>query len=190
MNKRISLTDQAHLIIQEHLKLSDNAIDATVGNGHDTIFLANQVGNHGHVFGFDIQQEAITSSLNKIKTHNTHNNTQLFHASHSEMKQYLPKEYHGKITTIMFNLGYLPGSDKSVITQADSTLLALNISIELLAPSGIITIAAYPGHSGGKQETDQIQHWCKQLSAEQYSIQQINSSDKITAPKLFIIQSI
>ena len=88
----------------------------------------------------------------------------------------------------MFNLGYLPGSDKTVITETASTLDALNQSIELLAVGGIITIAAYPGHPGGKEEADQIDLWCQQLNPEQYTVQHINSSEKDTAPRLYLIQ--
>jgi len=187
MNSRVSLTTKAHNIIQEHLDIGDYAIDATIGNGHDTLFLSKQVGINGKVFGFDIQQQALGSTLSKLESEHI-NNTQLFHVSHCKMEQYIPTQYHREIKVIMFNLGYLPGSDKSIISLADSTLNALNQSIRLLAPSGIITITAYPGHQGGDEETRQIKQWCNHLSAEQYTVQIIHSSDKNTAPILFIIQ--
>ena len=188
MNKRVSLTTKAHNIIQKHLDVGDYAIDATVGNGHDTLFLCKQVGIAGKVFGFDIQQQALDSTLSKLESEQFFNNTQLFHVSHGNMAQHIPTQYHRKIKAIMFNLGYLPGSDKSIITHTDSTLLALNQSIKLLAASGIITITAYPGHQGGYEETRLIKQWCDHLSAEQYTVQIIYSSDKKTAPILFIIQ--
>jgi 16S rRNA C1402 N4-methylase RsmH len=170
------------------LDVGDHAIDATVGNGHDTLFLSEQVGMAGKVFGFDIQQQAIDATLSKLESNHSFNNTQLFQISHSKMKHYIPTQYHRKIKVIMFNLGYLPGSDKTVITSADSTLLALNQSVSLLAPSGIIAIIAYPGHQGGDEETRQIKEWCHRLSTEQYTDQTFYSSDKKTAPILFIIQ--
>ena len=191
MTQRLSLTEQAHNLIKQHLKAGGIAIDATVGNGHDTLFLAKQVETQGSVFGFDIQQKAIQSAQLRLeKEQHPVNNVKLIHASHSLMKMFIAEKYLGKINTIMFNLGYLPGSDKSVITETVSTLSALNQSIELLVAGGIITIAAYPGHPGGKEETDQISQWCQQLNKNQYSFQQINSSDKDTAPRLYTIQSL
>ena len=188
MNKHVSLTTKAHNIIQKYLNACDYAIDATVGNGHDTLFLSKQVGIAGKVFGFDIQQQALDSTLSKLESEHIINNTQLFHVSHSNMDQHIPTQYHRRIKVIMFNLGYLPGSDKAVITHTDSTLVALNQSISLLAPSGIITITAYPGHQGGDKETRLIKQWCNRLSTEQHTVQIIYSSDKKTAPILFIIQ--
>ena len=189
MTQRLSLTEQAHNIIKQHLKAGGFAIDATVGNGHDTLFLAKQVDSQGFIFGFDIQKQAIQSAQSRLEQEeHTVNNVRLIRASHSLMKTLIPEKYQGKINTIMFNLGYLPGSDKTVITQTDSTLSALNQSVELLVAGGIITIAAYPGHPGGKEETDQISLWCQQLNPKQYAFQQINSSKKDTAPRLFTIQ--
>ncbi len=188
MNKRISLTAQAHTLILQYLNTSDIAIDATIGNGYDTLFLAQQVGNTGKVFGFDIQQPAIESTQDRLNNEDCSNSTQLFHTSHNNMAQCIPSEFHGKINVIMFNLGYLPGSDKSIITQTESTLKALEQSIQLLAKPGLITIAAYPGHLGGESETDAIKQWQAQLPSEQFSIETIYSSEKETAPRLYIIQ--
>jgi len=187
MNKRISLTEQAHKIILQQLKPGDIAIDATVGNGHDTLFLAQQVGCKGKVFGFDIQQQAIDSTQEKLNNESKFNHIELFQTSHSNLAQYIPAKYHGNINVFMFNLGYLPGSDKSIITQTESTLSALNQAIDLLAQPGLITIAAYPGHSGGDSENDVIKKWHKQLPADQFNTQTIYSSEKKTAPRLYII---
>ncbi|MFW5442811.1 MAG: class I SAM-dependent methyltransferase [Methylococcaceae bacterium] len=188
MNKRLSLTTQAHTIIQKQLFCGDTAIDATTGNGYDTLFLAKQVGTQGKVFGFDLQQQAINSTLSRLENENTLHNVKLINACHSQMKKHIALEYHGKIKTIMFNLGYLPGSDKSIISQAHSTLLAIQQSLILLAPAGIISITAYPGHPGGEVETEKITKWYQQLNPKQYSQQLIYSSEKATAPRLFIIQ--
>ncbi len=187
MNQRVSLTAQAHNIIKEHLISGDIAIDATVGNGHDCTFLTKQVGKQGTVFGFDIQQQAIETTQLKLESEGIVSNIKLIRDSHSKMEQHIPMQQQGKIKTIMFNLGYLPGSDKSVITQADATLVAINTSLSLLAADGILTITAYPGHSGGETEVAQIKQWLLLLDAEQYTHQTIYSSEKVTAPILFII---
>lgn len=189
--KRISLVNTAHDLIRDILRPGDIAIDATVGNGHDTVFLAEQVGPSGHVYGFDIQQAAIDSTLNKFRHSKLSDCLTLTHASHADMDNKIPTHVHSKIRVIMFNLGYLPGGDKSVITQTDSTLKALTIASRILAFKGIITLLAYPGHQGGDIETDQVRSWCKQLNTEQFKVSTIYSTEhKDTAPRLFVIRKL
>lgn len=189
--KRISLVNVAHDLIRDILRPGDIAIDATVGNGHDTVFLAEQVSPSGRVYGFDIQQAAIDSTLEKFRQNRLSGYLTLIHASHADMGEKIPAQLHGKIRVIMFNLGYLPGGDKSVITLTDSTLIALTIAARILANNGIITLLAYPGHQGGDLETDQVEKWCKQLDAKQFEIRIIYSSEhKDTAPRLFAISKL
>lgn len=57
----------ARSLLQTAVKEGDYAVDATLGNGHDTCFLAEIVGDNGKVFGFDIQKEAIESSTIRLK---------------------------------------------------------------------------------------------------------------------------
>jgi hypothetical protein len=187
--KRISLLNTAHDLIRDILHPGDIAIDATVGNGHDTLFLAEQIVPSGHVYGFDIQQQAIGSTLDKFRQAQLSDCLTLIHASHAAMDDKIPAHHHGKISAIMFNLGYLPGGDKSVITQTDSTLTALTIAARILADNGIITLLAYPGHQGGDQETDQVKNWCEQLDTQQFAVSTIFSTEhKDTAPRLFVIR--
>ncbi len=186
--KRISLVNTAHDMIRDILRPGDIAIDATVGNGHDTLFLAEQVGPSGQVYGFDIQQAAIDSTLEKLRQAQRSDCLTLIHASHADMSEKIPVQLHGKIKAIMFNLGYLPGGDKSVITQTDSTLTALTVAARILAVNGIITLLAYPGHQGGDLETDQVKNWCEQLDTQQFEVCTIYSTEhKDTAPRLFVI---
>ncbi len=190
MNIRLSLTAQAHKIIENHLTVGDIAIDATVGNGHDTLFLAKKVGKDGKIFGFDIQQQAIDETHLKLESAGLMENIRLFLCSHGEMNIYIPEKYHKKINVITFNLGYLPGSDKLITTQKESTLFALNIAVELLAPGGIISVIAYPGHPTGAIENKQLVQWSNQLNRKQFNRKIIDSSDKANAPRLFIIQQL
>lgn len=189
--KRISLVNVAHNLIMGILRPGDIAIDATVGNGHDTLFLAEQVTPPGHVYGFDIQQAAIDSTREKFRQTHTSDYLTLIHASHADMDQKIPAHLHGKIRAIMFNLGFLPGGDKSVITLTDSTLTALTIASRILAVNGIITLLAYPGHQGGDLETDQVKIWCEQLDTKQFEVSTIYSTEhKDTAPRLFVIRKL
>ncbi len=189
--KRISLVNVAHDLIRDILRPGDIAIDATVGNGHDTVFIAEQVGPSGHVYGFDIQQTAIDSTLEKFRQAQLSDCLTLIRASHADMSDKIPAHLHGKIKAIMFNLGYLPGGDKSVITLTDSTLTALTVAARILAVNGIITLLAYPGHQGGDLETDQVKNWCEQLDTKQFEINTIYSTEhKDTAPRLFVIRKL
>jgi len=184
----LSLTAQAHAIAGKNLSNGDIAIDATLGNGHDLLFLAKKVGVAGKIFGFDIQEQALQATRCRLENEISGKNITLNQACHAQMSGYIPKHLRGKIKVIMFNLGYLPGANKSVITQVDSTLSALQQSLDLLAPSGVITLLAYPGHEGGAIETRQIDLWCKQLNQDCFNTQLLVCSEKATAPRLFIIK--
>lgn len=190
--QRISLVNIAHKLIGDILCPGDIAIDATAGNGHDTLFLLEQVSPSGKVFGFDIQQAAINSTSQKLKSSgNLSRSTErltLLVASHADMAKQIPLQYHGNIKAFMFNLGYLPGGDKGIITQADTTLTALNAASRMLSSNGIISILAYPGHKGGDLETVQVTTWCEQLDQNQFKISVVYSQeDKESAPRLFVI---
>lgn len=197
--QRISLVNVAHNLIREVLRPGDIAVDATVGNGHDTLFLVEQVGSSGKVFGFDIQKTAIDSTQAKVdscgageKAHSSSRlqtkNLTLIQASHADMADRIPEHHQGKISAIMFNLGYLPGGDKRIITRPDSTVTALTIAKRMLSRNGIITILAYPGHQGGDLETEQVTKWCKQLDEDQYKVGIVYSSENnASSPKLFVL---
>jgi 16S rRNA C1402 N4-methylase RsmH len=186
---RISLTQTAHTVIQQHLQADDTAIDATVGNGHDTLFLARLTGPNGCVYGFDIQPPALTSARSRLKQHRLDGCVTLINDSHAHIDRLVPKTQHGKVKAVMFNLGYLPGSDKTVITQSASTLAALNAALQILAPEGVITILAYPGHSGGDEETSGVQTWCERLDPLHHTVSVLHGeAHKNTSPRLCVIQ--
>ncbi|WP_031432723.1 class I SAM-dependent methyltransferase [Methylomarinum vadi] len=186
---RISLPETAHRLIEKRLRNGDIAIDATLGNGHDTLFLARHVGTEGHVYGFDIQSHALDSTRARLTQARLIANVTLFHASHADMVSFIPPEQQGRIQAVMFNLGYLPGSDKTVITRAESTLTALGAACEALAPAGVMTILAYPGHAGGDLETEQVQQWLERLEPSHFHCTIYTSSiDKPGAPRLFYLE--
>jgi len=187
MSKRQSLTETAHQYVSKHLAAGDIAIDATLGNGHDTLFLANQVTPLGHVFGFDIQQQAIDSTTQRLKSIGQYSTT-LINASHAQMLTHIPSNYKGNIQAVLFNLGYLPGGDKTLTTEIESTLKGLNNALALLSTKGVISIIAYPGHPLGRLETQAVINYCQQLELVGYVVQQIHCASQSTAPQLFIIK--
>lgn len=186
--KRYSLVNEAHKWVKQRLVSGDIALDATVGNGRDTVFLAEQVGLDGKVFGFDIQESALETACNKLKQANLLTCTTLIHASHADMSERIPVQYHGMIKAIMFNLGYLPGGHKSIITLAHSTIVALNAACRLLAADGILTVLAYPGHEGGELETEHVKQWHAQLNGKQFIGHKLTPGVlNPSAPILFVI---
>ncbi len=191
MQKSTSLITTTHELLAKHLQPGDIAIDATLGNGYDTLFLAQHVGPEGKVFGFDIQSAALQSTQEKCQRAQLQERVRLIQDNHANMPQHIPDSLHGRINAIMFNLGYLPGGDKTIITQCDSTLIALNAAIDLLSPTGMLTLVAYPGHQGGDQETEQVTHWCEQLNTAHFKVKIYYSAiNKDSAPRLFVIKKI
>ncbi len=157
------VTELAHVLVQKCLKADGYAIDATVGNGHDTLFLAHLVGTGGRVDGFDLQRDAIENTRRKTaglpQVH-------LHHLSHEKMGEHLA----GPVDAVMFNLGYLPSGDKSVITHPASTLPALETAAQVLGEGGILTVVVYPGHEGGSAESTAVDQWFKNLRRDCYRV--------------------
>ncbi|HED16552.1 MAG TPA: methyltransferase domain-containing protein, partial [Gammaproteobacteria bacterium] len=142
----IRLTDYARDFISQGIKSGDTVIDATAGNGHDTLLLAEGVGQSGTVYAFDVQEQAIRTVRLRLDQAGQLQQLKLVHGGHQTMSQHIPRSIHGTITAIMFNLGYLPGADHQLTTQTDTTLRALDLACVLLAPGGKLSIIAYPGH--------------------------------------------
>lgn len=187
----MSLLKTAHELVRKELSPGDSVIDATVGNGLDTLFLAQQVYPDGKVFGFDIQQAAIDATTIRLQKTPYMNCLSLILANHANLESVIHLEYHGKIKACMFNLGFLPKGDKTIITETESTLRALNSAIKLLSPHGIISIMAYPGHEGGNLETDAVESWCKELNNSCFSLTTVLSdTPKPTAPRLWVVRNV
>lgn len=188
---RISLAEISHTIVQKHLHDGAVAIDATLGNGHDCLFLAKGVGESGHVYGFDIQNQAIQSSVQRLQQHQLDSRATLIAANHAEMRRFIPDNMQGKIAVIMFNLGYLPGAGKTVMTQTQTTLLAIEEACGLLANQGVITVMAYPGHAGGDAETQALQTWLQRIDPAEFSVDTLFSQHhQEHAPRLFVIRKL
>lgn len=158
MRKNI-LLEQAHAILASLITLDDIIVDATMGNGHDTLFLSTLA---KEVYAFDIQQDAINKTKEKVG-HLSH--VHLIHDSHLNMFDYV-KEFKG----VIFNLGYLPQGDPSITTDADTTLQTLRLILPKLKKNGFIQIICYPGHPEGKIESEKLQVWKQELSIHHYQI--------------------
>jgi len=186
---RISVTQAIHTHLASIVSEGDRVVDATVGNGHDTIFLAQTIGEKGHLYGFDIQNQAIINSLENLASHQLSSRATLLQKSHAFMDDYIPSRHHGQIKSIVFNLGYLPGSDKKVTTLPESTIAALNASLKLISEDGVISILAYTGHPGGADECDAVKRWSTKLPVDSYKTSAINLLPDHNSPPEWILIS-
>ena len=155
-----------HTLLADHVVAGARVIDATMGNGHDTLQLARLVGEAGHVYAFDIQRDALAATAARLGHENLRARATLIHDSHAHMLDYVSEP----VSAIIFNLGYLPGADKSCATQANSTLAAVKSALTLLAPGGLLLIAIYWGHPAGADEKEALEPFVAQLSPEQYRV--------------------
>ena len=185
------LTEITQEWLASSLKSGDIVIDATLGNGFDALFLAQKIGATGHLFGFDVQETALEQSRQLLEKEPCQQT--LFLKGHEKMGTLIPKDHHGAVQSIMFNLGWLPGSDKSIITQADTTVAALTQSIALLAVSGKLSVMVYPGHQGGDTEAIRVIQWLEQRcgqSPDTLSFEKVKVPNRPTAPILLKIQKL
>jgi len=180
------ITEVAQHLISPHINEGDICIDATAGNGYDSLFLSQHVGDSGKVYSFDIQSRAIEKSKERLEG-NT--NVTFFQVSHALLSQNIPEAEHGKISLVMFNLGYLPGGDQHITTETESSVAAFEQSLELLKSGGILCAVLYRGHPEGMDEADAISSWAKRLQADDATVLQYEHQNRgDETPYLLLIQ--
>jgi predicted methyltransferase len=179
-----NVLEVARQLIRERVSPGETVIDATMGNGNDTLFLAQLVGETGLVIAYDIQQEAIEKTRLRLEREGVLARVQLHMESHEKIS-----EVEAKVGAVMFNLGYLPGGDKRVTTEAESTIRAIGAGLESLRPGGIMTVVVYWGHSAGKVEKEAVENYCRTLDQTKYLVlryQYLNQQNQ--APFLLAIE--
>ena len=170
--------EMSHIILERFLSPGDIALDATCGNGHDTVFLAELVGEEGRVLALDIQAEAVKNTQALLKEQGLTRRVEVLQGDHSKLKEHLSsladsgevKKSKNFLQAIVFNLGYLPGSDKEVITEAETTIAALKQSLEFLALGGVLIVVLYTGHDGGEEEGREVLAWAKELDYQKFNV--------------------
>lgn len=163
----------AHDWVERVLVPGDSAVDATAGNGYDTLFLARLVGDEGHVHAFDVQAAALEETGRRLKREGCESRVSLHECSHARMREAVP----GGVKAVMFNLGYLPGSDHAVKTVKEETLPAVQAALELLLPGGVLTVMCYPGHEGGREECAAVSELLESLPLPQWRVVRLSSAN-------------
>lgn len=188
----LSVLSFARQLVAPRLQPGDTAVDATVGTGADTLFLAEACGRRGKVFGFDIQAASLELASKRLAgaAGGKLAEVALLKRSHAEMAEALPAELHGRVGAVMFNLGYLPadGADKAVITLPETTIPALEAALGLLRPRGVITAVVYPGHEGGQAEAEQVAAWAAALEASAGQSIVYRQLQRAAAPYLIAVE--
>lgn len=165
--KALQITQWCARFIKEQVQSGDICIDATMGNGNDTLLLCTLCGKKGHVYAFDIQEQALINTQQKLQKENAPENYTLLLESHTNMNSYAAP---GTVSCITFNLGYLPGGDHTKATHAASSIEALGQSLKLLKKGGLISLCIYSGGDSGFEERDAVLKWLRELDPHQYLV--------------------
>ena len=179
----------AHAAVRRRVFEGAVAVDATAGNGRDTLFLAREVGAGGKVFAVDLQAEAVTRTRALLEAEGLAERVFLRQGNHADLGALWPELQPRSVQAVMFNLGYLPGGNKEIITRVESTLAGLEQAATLLAPGGVLAVVCYPGHPGGGEESRAVCDWAERFSGDEYTCHvQRPSRDSERAPFLVTLE--
>lgn len=155
-------------------------VDATLGNGFDSLYLSSLLNEKGTIYGYDIQEQAIINSNKLFKDHNVTNViTKL--SSH----EYIEED---NIDLAIFNLGYLPGFDKSIKTNKETTMKAIkNLLPKMNKDNMLIVICLYVGHEEGFEESIVIDEFVKSLPSNEYMVSKYQNYNRPSSPYLISI---
>ncbi len=170
-------TQTALLFLSQYLHPGETAVDATCGNGHDTVALA-KLGTKT-IYGFDIQPQALDATKEALcreglYSHHIH----LILDGHENMRQYVKEP----VQVVVFNLGYLPSSSKEIVTKTETTLKAISEALMLLKEGGLLCITMYSGHPGGQEEKDAVLSFAAALDKTRYHAVYLNMLNQRNHP--------
>ena len=170
--------EMAHDFLAQVITQEDIVVDATMGNGHDTLFLAKLA---KQVYSFDIQKQALEKTSQRLQEAGL-TNAELILQGHETVDQFVRE-----VKAAIFNLGYLPSADKSIITQPQTTLEALDKLCHMLVKGGRIAIMIYYGHEGGDIEMDAVMDFVSQLPQQEYTATIYRTLNQINNPPFLVM---
>jgi Putative rRNA methylase len=181
---KIRLTKVAANWVTATLPEGGFAVDATVGNGYDTLFLADRIGKSGRVLGFDVQKMALNNASELIRFTGNLDRVRLVLGCHSGLGRALMG--YPRIDAAMFNLGYLPRGDRRIVTRPSTTIPAIAAVLDRLASKGRISILAYRGHPGGPEEYEAVRDFLEQTPDIEVRELTGDAEDE-QGPRLFLV---
>lgn len=164
------------------VKEGDTVVDATCGNGNDTVFLAKLVGDSGRVYSFDIQDDAIYNTKKKVHKLNLEKRVNIIKDGHENMNKYITTP----LKAVMFNLGYLPGGDHNISTQPDTTIRAIKNALSLLDRMGIIVIVIYYGGDSGFEEKEGVLNYLGGIDQKQFLVMKTEFINQMNCPPILV----
>lgn len=173
----------AQQMLKDRLSLAQCVVDATAGNGRDTLFLAQSTPYDAVIWAFDIQASALANTNKLLHNHGLGSKVRLINKCHSRIDDYLRQP----IDVAMFNLGYLPGGEHSLVTKPATTIAALQKVLALLAVDGIISIVAYPGHPDGRLENETVHNYVGELPSNEFRVGCWSMVNQQNAPPLLYL---
>lgn len=172
----------AEELLRQAVLPGEICVDATMGNGGDTALLCELVGETGRVIAFDVQKEALRATEEKLQALGYAARATLILEGHEHMARHVSEP----AGAVVFNLGWLPGTDKRITTQTDTTLRALEQALSLLRVGGLITLCAYPGHEEGDHERAEVLTWAENLPPKDYHVMLRCYLNQINNPPLLL----
>ncbi|NLY20610.1 MAG: methyltransferase domain-containing protein [Tissierellia bacterium] len=158
------------------------AVDATLGNGNDSLCIAKQIGPKGHLYAFDIQERAIEKSRALFESNEVENNYTFILDSHEKICDYVDSN----IDFAIMNLGYLPGGDKSIVTKGNTSVKCIENILKLLKANGILAISSYSGHDSG-YEQKQVVDYLANLNQKEYNVLAMDFINQVNSPARFYL---
>lgn len=172
-------------LAKSRLKKGDTVVDATLGNGNDISFLKKLIGEEGLAYGFDIQELAIENTRTRLEKEGKLENTVLVCEGHENIEKYVERE----VEFAVFNLGYLPKGDHSLVTKPKTTIDAINQLLKILKPGGLIAIASYIGHDGGMEEYQGLIDFVSGIEQREFNVFKSEFlNQKNNPPRLVVIE--
>ena len=185
-------------LLAEVVQPGDLVVDLTAGTGQDTLTLFQMVGEQGQVVGFDIQPQALLATRERmvaagalvrlqqqnIQPLQCEPGIDLLQMSHAEFSSVMPASPKG----IIANLGYLPGGSQDLVTRPETTVSALAQGCSLLAKGGRMAVVVYPGHPGGTEEKDAVNHFFAGVEDPGFQVLRLDVCNRPEAPFLFVVE--
>ncbi|EPP34479.1 rRNA methylase family protein [Chlamydia ibidis] len=176
----------SHAIFRDIVRPGDLVVDATCGNGRDSLVLARILQGVGRLVVYDIQDYALENARKLFASTLSMQESsiiQLKKMSHEFVEEKGAKLFH-------YNLGYLPSGDKSITTLVASTIASIRRALDFVSDDGAITVVCYPGHEEGEKETREIIAFGETLSPKIWQVNLFRLINRTKAPQLILFRRV